>query len=154
MALSDLFQIEFSPGELSEIEREYERELRDLYDNDAWFWANSVKKRFSYDTDKASLFEHSEKISQGPLIRARVLKRHTEILDCSFTGWYHGVRPLDALERIESSIKKLPCEEDVVLAGIKKAYTDWNIEIDQCTPSDFEMMVFKAIEKPPIKTYS
>ena len=147
-SISDLFQIEFYPGTLSEIEKQYEQELRNLYDNETWFWGNSIQKRFPYIPDAASLFEHAEKIPQGPLIRVRILKRHDEIFDCSLTGWYHGVRPLDALERIESSLKGVSYQERTVLSRIEKAYKDGNIEIDQCTPKQFKDVIFKALERP------
>jgi len=153
-SISELFQMEFYPGTLSEIEERYEQELRDLYDNETWFWGNSVQKRFPYIPDGASFFELSEKIPQGPLIRARILKRHDEILDCSLTGWYHGVRPLDALERVESSLKGVSCQEEMVLSRIEKAYKDGNIEIDQCTPKQFKDVIFKALERPISKNRS
>jgi len=42
----EFFRIELAPGDLSEIEKHYEGELSNRYDNEAWFWANSVAKRF------------------------------------------------------------------------------------------------------------
>jgi hypothetical protein len=146
--------MEFYSGMLSEIEKQYEQELRDLYDNETWFWGNSIQKRFPYIPDGASFFEHTEKIPQGPLIRVRILRKHEEILDCSLTGWYHGVRPLDALERIESSLKGVSCQEGMVLSRIEKAYKDGNIEIDQSTPKQFKDIIFKALERPISKNRS
>lgn len=151
-AYSELFRIDLSPGTLSEIEREYERELLDRYGTDSWFWANSIHKRFPDIPEDASLYEHLEKIPQGPLIRARVLKKGPELLDCSLTGWYHGVRPLDALERVESYLKGIPCREEEILTQIEKAYEEGNIEIDQCVPHHLQQVILQALDVSPIKT--
>jgi hypothetical protein len=93
----------------------------------------------------ASLYERAEKIPNGPLIRARVLKTDTRLLDCSLTGWYHGVRPLDALEKIESGLKDIPLDESVILARVEKAFQKDNIEIDQCPPADLVKVIMKSV---------
>jgi len=144
-ALSELFQIDFTAGSLSETEKEYERRLLKLYDNETWFWANSVHRRFPEIPEGASIGEHIHKIPQGPLIRVRVLKRDSEILDCSLTGWYHGVRPLDALERIESYLKEIPFDEKEILSRIEKAYHEEKIQIDQCSPADLQRIILQAL---------
>ena len=148
----EFFRIELAPGDLSENETHYERDLLNQYDNEAWFWANSVARRFKDISNEAVLCEQIEKIPQGPLIRARVLKRGLEIIDCSLTGWYHGVRPLDALERIESYLKGVSCRENQILACIENAYANENIEIDRCTPSELQHVILQALEAPIPKT--
>ena len=153
-SISELFQVEIYSGTLSEEEKQYEQELRDLYDNETWFWGNSMQKRFPFIPEGGSIYEHTEKISQGPLIRVRILKKDDKILDCSLTGWYHGVRPLDALERIESVLKEIPCNQESVLSHIEKAYKDGEIEIDQSTPEQFKDLIFKALQKPVSKNRS
>lgn len=144
-AISELFQIEWVEGKVSEIEKKYERELLKRYDNKNWFWANSVARRFPDIPEGAVINEHVHKIPNGPLIRARVLRNETAFLDCSLTGWYHGVKPADALERIEPYLKNLPLDEKKILACIEKAYSEENIEIDQCSPSDLQRVIMQAL---------
>ena len=143
-AISGLFQIDFAMGSLSDSEKEYEGQFLKLYDNETWFWANSVSKHFPKTPAGASLHEHIQKISQGPLIRARVLKAANRMIDCSLTGWYHGVKPLDALERIESYLKDIPLDEEAVLSRCEKAYQEGNLEIDQCSPADLQQIIIKS----------
>jgi len=148
-AYSELFKVDFFPGNLSEIELEYEKELVDLYDTESWFWANSIKKRFPDIPEEAALYEHTKKITQGPLVRARVLKTGSGILDCALTGWYHGLRPLDALERVESHLKGIPFREEEILSRIEKAYEEGNIEIGQCAPPDLQKVILQALDTSP-----
>ena len=115
------------------------------YDKNIWFWANSVTRRFPEIPAGASIREHVHKIPHGPLIRARVLKNETAFLDCSLTGWYHGVKPIDALERIEAYLKNLSLEEKDILACIEKAYVEEKIEIDQCSPEDLHRVILQAL---------
>jgi len=143
-AYSELFQVKFEEGSLSELEKEYERQFLNLYDNEDWFWANSVSKRFPEIPAGASLYEHVQKIPGGPLIRARVLKTDTKLIDCSLTGWYHGVKPLDALERIESHLKDISLKEEEILSCVEKAYQEGDIEIDQCPPTDLLQVIVKS----------
>jgi len=143
-AYSELFQVEFAAGSLSESEKKYERRFLKLYDNETWFWANSVSKRFPEIPGGASLYEHVQKIPNGPLIRARVLKTETRLIDCSLTGWYHGIKPLDALEKIESYLKNISLEEGEILNCVEKAYQEGHIEIDQCPPTDLLNVIIKS----------
>ncbi|MBW1788968.1 MAG: lipoate--protein ligase family protein [Deltaproteobacteria bacterium] len=149
-AISDLFGIEFHTGELLDVEKDYEKELSERYDNDDWFWANSISRRFPDMPEGASLHEYIKKIPQGPLVRVRALKKGRHILDCSLTGWYHGIRPLDALEIVESHLKETPCSEDAVLSRIEKAYQEGGIAIDQCSPTDLRDLIVQALEKEPV----
>jgi len=144
-ALSELFQVKFESGSLSEPEKEYERQFLKLYNNEAWFWGNSVSRRFPKIPAGASLHQHVQKISQGPLIRARVLKTANRILDCSLTGWYHGVKPLDALERVESYLRDISPEGEAILSQVERAYQEGSLEIDQCSPAELQGVISQAI---------
>ncbi len=144
-AIADLFDIQFESAELSATERQYERELLERYDNEEWFWANSIPKRFPDIPPGASIAEHALKIPNGPLVRARVLKTDDAFLDCSLTGWYHGVRPIDALEKVEARLKDLPLDGQAVLAAIEKAYQEEQLEIDQCAPEDLQKVIMQAL---------
>ena len=74
-----------------------------------------------------------------------MLKTDTRLLDCSLTGWYHGVRPLDALEKIESSLKESALEEKEILARVARAFQAEKIEIDQCPPADLVKVIMKSV---------
>jgi hypothetical protein len=146
-AFTDLFGVELRAGCLTDTERGYDDALRTLYDSDEWFWANSVKRRFPEIPSGASLSEHTEKIPNGPLVRARVLQRGDEILDVSLTGWYHGVRPLDALEKVESALKHVPRNEPDITQRIETAYREHDLEIGHCGPADLTKKVWTAAGK-------
>jgi len=149
-AISDLFGVDFYRGDLLALEQDYQRELTTRYDTDAWFWANSVSRRFPDRPVGASLHEYIKKIPQGPLVRVRVLKKGGHILDCSLTGWYHGMRPLDAVEIVESRLKMTPSSEEAVLSRIEAAYREGEIQIDRCTPAELQALIFEALERPPV----
>ena len=144
-AFAELFQIDFVEGSLSETEKKYESRFLELYDSDAWFWANSVSRRFPKIPEGASIHEHIHKIANGPLVRARVLKTATDFLDCSLTGWYHGIRPQDAIERVESYLKDISLDENEILSRIEKAFSEEDLEIDQCSPADLQSVILQAI---------
>jgi lipoate-protein ligase A len=150
-ALGELFGVEFDRGQLNEVEERYDTELKEQYDNDAWFWANSVSRRFPQIPDWADLREHIEKIPNGPLIRARVLRTGDTILDVSLTGWYHGVRPLDALEQVEAALHNLVPAEQTIIDRVATAFQDRDLEIGHCSPPDLGKIIWSAANKPPLR---
>ncbi|MBW1923867.1 MAG: lipoate--protein ligase family protein [Deltaproteobacteria bacterium] len=150
-ALGDLFGFRFERGDLTDLEKRYEQELLDRYDNDEWFWANSIGRRFPEIPAGAALHEFVKKMPQGPLVRARVLAKGAHILDCSLTGWYHGMRPLDALERIEAALQGKSAHPEDILQAVEGVCQREGIQIDGCSPSDFQATVLEALEQPPLE---
>jgi lipoate-protein ligase A len=141
-----LFGAAISYGIISDQEMRYDQELITRYDNDAWFYANTISSRFPEVPPGSILREHTEKIPNGPLIRARVLLDEAQILDCSLTGWYHGISPLDAMELIEASLKGKPAKEDQIVSCIHSVFERKQIRVGNAGPEALSRVVVRAVQ--------
>jgi lipoate-protein ligase A len=143
-AMEDLFEVEFALGQLTEKEIGYDQEFIKKYDNDDWFFANTVRKRFGPIPEDVGFGEFVQKIPNGPLIRARVLRKEDKILDVSFTGWFQGLNLLDGAERIEEALKNSPFDEREILKRLHDVYRKLNLQIGNAFPKDFQFTLMEA----------
>lgn len=106
-----------------------------------------MSKRFGLIPEDLALGEFSHKIPNGPLIRARVLRRKDVFLDVSSTGWFHGLNILDGVERIEEALKNCPCDETQILKRIEDAYQKLGLQIGNAFPKNFLFPLLEAAKR-------
>lgn len=141
-----LFGATVEVGRISDQEMKYDRELMERYDNDDWFYANTVSRRFEDMPSGSVLREYAEKIPNGPLVRARALIQGDRLLDCSLTGWYHGISPLEAMELVEASLKEVRAEEREIRSCIHEAFESNQIKVGNAGPDALSKVVMQAVE--------
>jgi lipoate-protein ligase A len=143
--LERLFDSFPEPHGLTDEEMAYDRELMNLYDNDEWFFANTVSRRFGEMPGGSILREYSEKIPNGPLIRARVLVKGGVILRASITGWFHGLSPLEAMELVEDSLSNCPADMDSINRRVEETFSAHGIRVGNATSGDIAQTLSLAV---------
>lgn len=106
-AVESAFDIDLTREGLTMPEFRNVVEYREQYDTDVWLWGNSIYRTFGTDfTSEQEVLSNITKIPSGPTIRARLLlNTNTNELDgVSITGYFHGLSPIDVIDRLEAEL--------------------------------------------------
>jgi lipoate---protein ligase len=145
-ALEETFGVTLRPGELTEKEREFQRSFLEQYDNDQWFYAKSVRKRFSALPDKSRIAQFVAKVSGGPLIRVHLCIHEDRIHNLMFTGNMQPSRR-SIPEEMEAALINAPAEEAAVESRLRKVWQEKEMVVGGAGVEDFITAVCGALKR-------
>jgi lipoate-protein ligase A len=128
-------EIKILPGELTDLERQYEAEYQKKYTSDEWFYANSEKFRFRDRPPGAVAIEGRHKAPAG-LIRVTLLMDGQEIKDLIITGDFHP-SPLQVIQDIEQVLRGKPGDLNRIRSEIAPIFDRPDVEIPGTSVEDF-----------------
>lgn len=143
-ALEETFEIALKPGELTDTEKEFQRSFLEQYDNDQWFFAKSVQRRFANLPAGAKMSEFVYKVSGGPLIRVNLCLREGRINDILFTGNMQPSRR-EMPEEIEDVLRNAPAQKDEIEKILRKEWPARGWVIAGARVDDFVAVVSGAL---------
>ena len=106
------FDVELVPGELTEKERDYYREMEKEYTSDEFFMERS-EKRFGKIPSDVVRRMLPFKVPEGPLVRIITLVKENKIWDLLISGAIHAspLRPTSPIHEIEKALKGQAIDE-------------------------------------------
>jgi len=102
-------------------------DYRQRYDTDEWLWGNSIYRTFGSDiAEQNEVRSNVRKIPEGPTVRARLLvnTETSEIEDVSITGYFHGLSPVDVIDRLEDQITGATFEKTALRERLERFFTE------------------------------
>jgi lipoate---protein ligase len=147
-ALEETFGITLRPGELTQEEREFQRSFLGQYDNDQWFYAKSVQRRFGALPPKSRMAQYVYKVSGGPLIRVHLCLHEGRIYDLMFTGNMQPSRR-SFPEEMEEVLRGAPAEEAAIESLLRKVWQEKEMVVAGARVEDFVTAVFGALRWTP-----
>jgi lipoate---protein ligase len=145
-ALEDTFEITFVPGSLTEEEQAFEKAFREAYDNDQWFFAKSVQRRFANLPAGSRMSRFVYKVSGGPLIRVHLSLLEGRIDEILFTGNMQPARR-EMPEEMEAALRRTPATEESVNKILRALWQEKTMVIGGAQVEDFIAAVGGALLK-------
>jgi lipoate-protein ligase A len=144
----ETLDIELVRGSLNNWEKSRMNELRPKYQSDEWLhWrrggrlTDARKVRISASTTVGT----ANFKAPGGLIRTTVEDVDATINEVVISGDFFML-PIDAITKLEVAMKGVGTAPEEVLAGVKKAYREIDIESPGITPEDVAKAISMAIE--------
>ena len=106
------FEVKLVPGELTENEKSYYREMEKEYTSDEFFMERS-ERRFGKIPSEVTRKMIQFKVPQGPMVRIITLVKDKKILDLLISGSIHAspLRPTSPIHEIERALKGQPIDK-------------------------------------------
>lgn len=126
-AIESAFGVTLERDGLTSAEFQNILEYRERHDTEEWLWGNSIYNTFGSDlAPQQVVLANVRKIPEGPTVRARLLvNRETNDIDnVSITGYFHGLSPVDVLDRLEMKLTGASFSEDALRAKINEFFCD------------------------------
>jgi len=110
--IQKVFDVELVPGELTEKERDYYREMEKEYTSEEFFMERS-ERRFGKIPSEVVRRMIQFKVPEGPLVRIVTLVKENKIWDLLISGAIHAspLRPTSPIHEIEKALKGQPIDE-------------------------------------------
>lgn len=144
----ETLEIDLVKGNLTAWERKRIEDLRPKYLSDEWLhWrrggriADTKKVRISATT----IVGTANYKAPGGLIRVTVEDVENTISEIVISGDFFML-PIDAITKLEKSLIGIGTSEQEVLAAVKRAYNEENIESPGITPEDVATAIKMAVE--------
>jgi hypothetical protein len=115
------FEVKLVPGELTEKEKSYYREMEKEYTSDEFFMERS-ERRFGKIPSDVTREMIQFKVPQGPMVRIITLVKDKRILDLLISGSIHAspLRPTSPIHEIERALKGQPVDEKLFESKIEE----------------------------------
>jgi lipoate-protein ligase A len=106
------FEVKLLPGELTEKEKGYYREMEKGYTSDEFFMERS-ERRFGKIPSDVTRKMIQFKVPEGPMVRIITLVKDNKIWDLLISGAIHAspLRPTSPIHEIEKALKGQPVDE-------------------------------------------
>lgn len=150
-ALEETFDVVVIPGELTDREKEFQQSFIEQYDNDQWFYAKSIKRRFNDLPLGAKVSQFVHKVSGGPLIRVNLYLREGRIAEILFTGNMQPFRR-EMPEEMEDALRNAPAQANVIQQILRKVWQEKGMVIGGARVEDFIAAVLGALDEDRIIT--
>ncbi|MBA4395671.1 MAG: hypothetical protein C0407_19130 [Desulfobacca sp.] len=145
-AVEETFEISLSPGTMTETEHGFQKDFQEQYDNEQWFFAKSVKRRFAGFPSGTRVSQFVYKVSGGPLIRVNLGTREDRIVDILITGNMQPARR-EMPEELEAVLREAPAQEGAIERILRKAWQDKKMVIAGARVEDFISAVSGALKR-------
>jgi lipoate-protein ligase A len=145
-ALEETFGVSFQLGELTELERGYQRSFSHMYDNNEWLFEKSARRRFSSlpPGSKVSNFVH--KVTGGPMIRVNLSIFEERIHGILFTGNMQPSRR-EMPEELEQALCQAPVGKTGIEGILRKEWQEKKMVIAGAKVEDFITAVLGAVKR-------
>jgi len=119
--IEKVFEVELVPGELTEKERDYYREMEKEYTSDEFFMERSEQRFGKIPSDVVRRMVQF-KVPEGPLVRIITLVKDNKIWDLLISGAIHAspLRPTSPIHEIEKALKGQPIDEKLFESKIEE----------------------------------
>jgi lipoate---protein ligase len=145
-AVEETFEVVLNPGTLTEREQQFQKYFQEQYDNEEWFYAKSVKRRFADLPSGTTMSQFVYKVSGGPLIRINLCILNDQIYDILITGNMQPARR-EMPEDLEAVLRKSPAREAAIEKNLRKEWQDKKMVIAGARVEDFISAVSGALKK-------
>jgi len=110
--IEKVFEVELIPGELTEEERDYYKEMKEEYTSEAFFMERSEKRLVPLPSDVVRKMVQF-KVPEGPFVRIITFVKDNRIWELLISGAIHAspLRPTSPIHEIERALKGQPIDE-------------------------------------------
>jgi len=142
--IEKIFKVTLVPGELTENEKRYIKEMEKEYTSDEFFMERSERRFGTIPSDvirKTVQF----KVSDGPFIRIITYIKNDRIWNILISGTIHAspLRPKSPIHEIEEALKGQPIDEKLFELKIEEILNRPNFDIAKTSP---ELLAIKIYE--------
>ncbi len=133
--IEDVFQVKLSPGELTDKENTYYREMESEYTSDDFFMERAENRPGEIPPDaKRKMIQF--KVLQGPFMRIIVWKKDDQIEDIIISGTIHAspLRPTSPIHEIEKALKGKPVDQGLFESRIGEVLARPGFQIARVSP--------------------
>jgi lipoate-protein ligase A len=122
--IEKVFDAELVPGELTEKEKDYYREMEKEYTSDEFFMERS-ERRFGKIPSNVSRKMIQFKVPEGPLVRIVTLVKKNKIWDLLISGAIHAspLRPTSPIHEIEKALKGQPIDKKLFDSKVAEIFS-------------------------------
>lgn len=141
----DVLGINLKEEELSEVELSTFKERLQYYMSDGWVYLDRSRSKGSV---------HVQAIDKKPggLIRVALsIDKRTDVIKSALITGDFFIEPQDAIMDIESALKFLPCDQDLIRHAVYRVFEERNVKMLGIVPEDIVALILEAIEKSELE---
>jgi hypothetical protein len=148
--IQKVFDVELVPGELTEKERDYYREMEKEYTSEAFFMERSERKFGKIPSDVVRRMIQF-KIPEGPLIRIVTLVKENKIWGLLISGAIHAspLRPTSPIHEIEKALQGQPIDEKLFESKITEILNRPNFDFAKVSGELLARKIYQCATSPP-----
>jgi lipoate-protein ligase A len=147
--IEEVFQVKLSPGELTDKERAYYREMEREYTSDAFFMERS-EDRFGHIPLDVKRKTVQFKVPEGPFMRIIVLTGEDRIKDIIISGSIHAspLRPTSPIHEIEKALRGEPIDQGLFELKIRGVLAQPGFQIAKVSPGYLAGKIYECALAP------
>ena len=147
--IQKIFDVQLMPGELTEIEKGYYREMEKEHTSDDFFMERSERKLGSIPSDVTRKILHF-KVPDGPLVRIITFLKENRIWEILISGTIHAspLRPTSPIHEIEKALKGQPIDRDLFESLIGVILERPHFHFAKVSPSLLASKIFDCATQP------
>jgi lipoate-protein ligase A len=148
--IEKIFEIELIPGELTDKEKDYYREMEREYTSDEFFMERS-ERRFGKIPSDVTRKMMQFKVPEGPMVRIITLVKDNKIWGLLISGAIHAspLRPTSPIHEIEKALKGQAIDEKVFESKIAEILNRPNFNLAKVSAPLLAGKIFECATSPP-----
>jgi hypothetical protein len=148
--IEKVFEVELVPGQLTEKEKGYYREMEKEYTSREFFMERS-EQRFGKVPPGVVRKMVQFKVPGGPMVRVITLVKDDKLWDLLISGSIHAspLRPTSPIHEIEKSLKGQPVDQRLFESKIAEILSRPNFNFAKVTAALLAGKIFECAASPP-----
>jgi len=143
--IEKIFEVTLVPGELTENEKRYMRDMEEEYTSDEFFMERSERRFGTIPSDvvrKTVQF----KVPEGPFVRIITFAKNDKLWNILISGTIHAspLRPTSPIHEIEKTLKGQPIDEELFESEIEEILNRPDFHIAKVSPKLLAMKIYEC----------